>query len=318
MKQLVILLLAIGVGFLGYLKAYPIIIDKLGIVIPKKVVVVEEVVEEVKPEPEAPKIEMPKEEPKPEPKPEAPKMVDEGLGKPTKKVDADGFELPEFPPIDEVTKNWTALPASSFPRQIKMNKSVDFVMTVGANKIGSKSNPGATGVALSQEGEDLVVAPSQGSNARGKIAISDTDIKELLTAGYENWKVQRTAALKQDWLRAKNAAAAPTHSTALSNAPKAAEATNLKNDKPTKARNGSYPLLLESMQKGQVTEVTEQNITKWEDPVPETVDGKNYWVVIVSYTTKTMFGDFPTAAKAYVHNGKVEKWIYRDSGEVVP
>jgi hypothetical protein len=31
-----------------------------------------------------------------------------------------------------------------------------------------------------------------------------------------------------------------------------------------------------------------------------------------------MFGDFDTQAQARVANGKVEKWIYTGSGEVVP
>jgi endo-alpha-1,4-polygalactosaminidase (GH114 family) len=72
------------------------------------------------------------------------------------------------------------------------------------------------------------------------------------------------------------------------------------------------------MKAGQVTEITPTNIKKWGDAQLEKIDEKEYWTIIVDYTTKTMFGDFDTQAQARVFGGKVEKWIYTGSGEVVP
>jgi hypothetical protein len=38
----------------------------------------------------------------------------------------------------------------------------------------------------------------------------------------------------------------------------------------------------------------------------------------VKYETQTMFGKFETEAQARIKNGRVEKWVYTGSGEVVP
>jgi len=308
MKALFILILAVAAGFAAYRYAYdPIVVDYLGI--KKEVPVVVEapkpvvVVEAPKPVEPPPMPEPPKPEPAPMPvaPPPAPMIV--------KQVDADGFELPEYPPIEEAVKGWTAIPKSAFPREVKLMKPVEFVMSIGKSSVGA----GGTATAVAQDGAMLIVAPTPTSQARSSISIDDTDLKASLTAAYENWKVQRTAALKRRWQLAKLAASNPEPTT-----PGGTKAPAANNTKPAKAADGTFTVLLDSMKAGQVTEVTPQNITKWEDPVSETVDGKDYWVVVVGYTTKTMFGDFPTAAKAFVHNGRVEKWLYKESGEVVP
>ncbi len=90
------------------------------------------------------------------------------------------------------------------------------------------------------------------------------------------------------------------------------------NEEPKRDADGTYPVILASMKAGQVTEITPTNIKKVGKPAQEKIDGKNYWTIIVNYTTKTMFGDFDTEAQARIMNGKVEKWVYTGSGEVVP
>ncbi|MDB6006677.1 MAG: hypothetical protein JWR15_3664, partial [Prosthecobacter sp.] len=90
------------------------------------------------------------------------------------------------------------------------------------------------------------------------------------------------------------------------------------NDKPTKDADGSYPLLLASMKSGEVTEIKPDNIKSWSDPTQEKIDGTEYWTVNVKYETQTMFGKFETEAQARIKNGRVEKWVYTGSGEVVP
>lgn len=317
MKSLGILLLAIAVGVFAYFKGYPWLISELGIVIKKPVVEEPVVVEEPPPPPPEPEPmpEPPKPEPPPPPPPPpAPVMADTGLGEMKPKVDEDGFELPIFETIEELTKNWTAIPASAFssPRQVTLKKPVSFELIIGNNRIGSQVPAGGTAysVAAGAQPGTIVVAPSPEAKARTQVNIDDTNLKDVLSDGYERWKVQRTAALKRAWLRAKNAPLMAANA-ANANAP-------IDTAKPTKAADGTYKVLLDSMSAGDVTEVTPSSISKWEDPVEEEIDGKKYWTIVVTYTTKTMFGDFTTHAKALIYNGRVEKWIYRDSGEVVP
>jgi hypothetical protein len=91
-----------------------------------------------------------------------------------------------------------------------------------------------------------------------------------------------------------------------------------KNGEPLRSRDGSYPLLLASMESGQVTEITPGNVIRWGEPTTRRADEKDYWIVWVAYTAKTKFGAFQTEAEAYVIHGAVKKWVYVSSGETVP
>ncbi len=142
------------------------------------------------------------------------------------------------------------------------------------------------------------------------MAIDDTDLKQILTEGYERWKPAMTDYLRRQWEFKRMA---KTPSGGASN-PK----LTARNDKPERATDGTYPLLLASMKAGAVTEITPTNIKKWGDLNVEKIDGMEYFTIIVDYTTKTMFGDFTTSAQARIRDGKVVKWIYTGSGEVVP
>lgn len=320
MKPAGILLIALAVGFIAYQFVYPPLAGMLGLEKPKPVVaVVEEVVvapvapppvAPVAPPPVAPAPEPPKMEPVPIPIP-----MDKGLGEGVKVADADGFMPPEFPPLEEVVKGWMEIPKSAFPRPVKLMKGVEFVMVVNNNKIGSKVGPGGEATVISQDGTNLVVAPTPTSPAKTQISIDDTDLKASLTQAYDNWKVQRIAWLKRQFLFSKESANRAAETSKGGGAPVAAATTG---PKPEKNGEGTYDILLTSMKTGQVTEITPQNAKKWGDVQLEKIDGKEYWTVIVDYTTKTMFGDFDTQAQARIFGGKVEKWIYTGSGEVVP
>lgn len=323
MKALGILLLAVLVGTLGYTVAYPKIFDpaffpkdrtnftetktaqpetpKVAAVTPK---------EEPKPEPK-PEPEM-KPEPKPEPKPELPTVAAApGMGEATKKEeDPNEFHPPVFPPLEQVVKDWKEIPKKAFPRPVKLLKAVEFVMPIGKSKVG----PGGMATAVDQDGDNLIVAPTETSPARSQIALDDTDLKQTLSQAYETWKVEMVAYKRRQFDFRKNAAQRQSETPAKGGKTTAVAS----NDKPERAGDGTYPLLLASMKAGQVTEITPTNIKKWSDATQEKIDGKQYWCVIVNYTTKTMFGDFDTEAQARILNGKVEKWVYTGSGEVVP
>lgn len=313
MKALLILALAVGVAFFSYRVVYPPIAEALGI---QKV---EEVEEEVKivaaPEPKTEPVPEPvpvMEGPKPEPKPEmpvvmAPPPVPEPMPEPEKPKEGE-FVPPEFPPIDTLVANWSSIPKSAFPRPVKMNRQFEFKIKVGSGTASSVVPPGQDVVAVAQQGETLVIAPSPTSNARGEVAMDDTNLKEILTDTYEKWKVWRVETLRRAHEYKKNAA-----SRAVAGGPTVAG-----DDKPEKNGEGAYPLLLASMSSGEVTEIKPDNIKEWGEVSREKIDGEDYWTVIVKYETQTMFGKFDTEAQARIKNGKVRKWVYTGSGEVVP
>ena len=72
------------------------------------------------------------------------------------------------------------------------------------------------------------------------------------------------------------------------------------------------------MAAGGVTEIKPDIIKSWGEVIRENIDGEEYWTIIVQYETVTMFGKFDTEAQARIRNGKVLKWVYTGSGEVVP
>ncbi|MCE9519155.1 MAG: hypothetical protein K8R87_06360 [Verrucomicrobia bacterium] len=172
--------------------------------------------------------------PAPSPKPESPKPEPAKIVEAPKKVThPDEFQPPVFPPIEEVVKGWKEIPKKAFPREVTLLKDVEFIASKDGNKFGTKVASGSKAHVLDQNGDKVIVAPT-------------------------------------------------------------------------------------SMKSGGVTEITPANIRKWGNLNVERIDGQEYYTVIVDYTTKTMFGDFDTSAQARIRNGKVVKWIYTGSGEVVP
>ncbi|MEZ0275407.1 MAG: hypothetical protein ACAH88_10925 [Roseimicrobium sp.] len=319
MKAFGLLLLLVAVGAVSYFYAYEPIVGFIGLEKPKVESVAETqptIVKVEEPPPAPPKVEAPKPEPpKPEPMPTPPPMpVVLAPMDTTPKPDADGFTPPVFQPIEDVVKGWMEIPKSAFnpPRPVKVMKSLEFVRVINGNKIGSKMPAGGTAYATGQEGLTLMVATSPDPGApSAQVALDDTDLKAVLTAAYENWKVNMTEYKRRQHLFAKESAGRVQEA-------KKGGAPVVVAGAPKKNADGTYDVLLTSMKAGEVTEITPTNVKKWGDALVEKIDGKDYFTIIVDYTTKTMFGDFDTQAQARIFNGKVEKWIYTGSGEVVP
>ncbi len=223
-------------------------------------------------------------------------------------VGPDDFLPPTFPPLDEVVKGWKEIPKKAFPRPVKLLKDVEFKMSVGSSRVKA----GGSAMALGQEGENLIVAPTENSPAHSQVSLGDTDLKETLTQAYDTWKVKMAEWQRRQWEFRKTAAA--NAQNVIKSDPQAIN----RSDMPKRNPDGTYDVLLTSMKTGQVNEITPSNIKKWGAAQVTKINGKDYITVIVNYTTKTMFGDFDTEAQARIMNGRVEKWVYTGSGEVVP
>lgn len=314
MKALLVLILAIFVGYLAYNQAYIPVLDALGIDRTKTPPKVEVAVVTPKPEPKVvPKVEI-KPEPKPEPKPEMkpePPPPPAPVEKPKPKEGE--FEPPHFDPVEVVTVNWTSIPKGFFasPKAVKVAKALEIQMKVGGGTAVSKVAAGGTVYAVSQEGTMLTITPSIGSPGRAQIPMDDTDIKEVFVQAYEQIKVASIERARLAFEAKKVADAQPKKAAAMTTG-------SGSNPKPAQDADKSYPLLLLSMKAGQVTEIKPENIKSWGEAKQEKIDKQNYWTVVVKYETQTMFGKFETEAQARIKDGKVEKWVYVGSGETVP
>ena len=317
MKPLLVIALAIAVGYVSYEYVYPPLADAMKFTkhLPKKEEPKKEVVVAPAPKPvkKEPKIVMEAPAPKPEMKPEEPKPEMVKAPEPPP-VDPNAFVAPVFPPVDEVTQNWAVVPKGFFstPKQVTMKKDLELKMQMGKATAATTFKSGTKIFVMGQEGTNLIVGASAGSPMRGLVGMDDTDFKVVFTAAYEQVKVVQTEnARKAHEYRLASAERAK-------NAPASAGGGSSSNDKPTKDADGTYPLLLASMKSGEVTEIKPDNIKSWSDPAQEKIDGAEYWTVNVKYETQTMFGKFETEAQARIKNGRVEKWVYTGSGEVVP
>ena len=240
-------------------------------------------------------------EPAPKPAPAAPEAAPKPAG-----ANADGFVTPKYETLDVLSKSWTVIPKSAFPRPVKLTKNTQFKMGVGA----ATMNAGASVVALGFEDGLLVLAPTAASTARASAPIDNTDFKAVVNVGYDEWKAARTALAKRTFLASKARRDSPS-------APAAAGAVDA-GGKPVRGNDGSFPVLVASLKSGEVTELKLANIHHWDEPEPTMLEGKPAWSIKVQADVETVFGLQPAEAQALVRDGRVKGWFYTGSGEPVP
>jgi len=225
--------------------------------------------------------------------------------KPT--ADADGFVTPKYEPLGVLAKGWTMIPKSAFPRQIKLLKPADFKMSAGT----STMKAGAEVTALGFKDGQLALAPNAASTARAIVPLDDTNMKEVLEAGYVEWKAARTAIAKRTFLANKARQNSPAGTPAPAGSLDAG-------GKPVRGNDGSFPVLVSSLKNGDVTELKLANIHHWDDPAQTMLEGKPAWSIKVQADVETVFGLQPTEVQALVRDGRVKGWFYTGSGEPVP
>ncbi|MEZ5324431.1 MAG: hypothetical protein R3F19_05160 [Verrucomicrobiales bacterium] len=243
---------------------------------------------------------------------------------------------PEFASIEEIVGNWKAIPATAFPRKTKLKKAVTYQISGGTGTLTA----GTEVVALSSDRTgNLSVAPNETSSLRGLVAIDDTDFKAVLTDVYKKFQERKLAqfnaaqaeiaAQEPEEVNEPGIIDQPSHPdpgmATGANTPMPAKPVNLDaatraivGEPPLQYVDGTVPLMIRSMESGQVTEIKPEMITYWARIHYEKIDGAHYWVGRVDYTANSIFGIFPTQAKALMQNGKVIKWIYAGSEEPVP
>lgn len=92
--------------------------------------------------------------------------------------------------------------------------------------------------------------------------------------------------------------------------------------RPARDLRGRYPLLLNSMHKGEVPSINPHNVTRYGSAYIGAYNNRLYWMVPVEYGKLVPpardfysrgYGMVMTEAIACVRNGRVEHWIYKKS-----
>ena len=89
--------------------------------------------------------------------------------------------------------NWRAIPKTLFPRQLTVNRQVQFVLRDRTgNSIGGSTYPsGSKLIAFEQVGGMVSVGPSETSPMRTLVGLAETDLKMVLIYAYEMAKYHR-------------------------------------------------------------------------------------------------------------------------------
>jgi hypothetical protein len=221
--------------------------------------------------------------------------------------------LPQIAPLEEFVDGWRAIPTTAFPREVTLRSDVKMTLAGGR---GESTVPAGTKVfAMSIDEHGVVtVRPSRQSEASGEVPLEGTDLKEVLTAVYNNYLKRTTRVvlaqrareireLRQSEMAAKAAEAA---------------AAALVGPQPAVLANGQVPVAVASIRAKEVTDFDLGVIDAWGPVLYDEIDGEPYWTVSVNYEAETIFGKFPAEAVALIRQGKVEKWVFAGSGEPVP
>lgn len=211
---------------------------------------------------------------------------------------------PKVETLEELTKNWTVIPPSAFPRQVKLLREAVFKSAAGSSKLPA----GTAVVALACDKGVLNLAPEESSPVRGMARVSDTDLKTQFHESYSKWAAMRADALRQQAQNRRQPEVGPA------DVPGEIDETG----KPVRSADGTYPVLLASMKSGQVTDITPKKIKMWGTPQLATMEGKPTWVIDVNYDTIVFCGPLEARAQAHIRDGRVIRWVYPGSGEQVP
>jgi hypothetical protein len=229
------------------------------------------------------------------------------------------YPMPTFKSIEEAVGNWNAIPSSAFPRQITIREPVKIVLPGG---VGSSTIPAESGVfALASRSGMLTVGKTASASARGQISIDQTNFKEVLGKEFDAWKQRQQGIVMKKRARHRNVLAQTRTANRVNPAGDGAGSLEYEKElgkKPAQAADGSVPLMLASLKRGDASEIKPEVIRNWGPVIREIVDGEAYWTATVEYETVSMFGELNTEAQALMRHGKVLKWVYTGSGESVP
>ena len=216
------------------------------------------------------------------------------------------YPMPSFKTVEEITKDWTTIPSRAFPRPVTTKVPITFEVGAGSVVLPEGSKVRAAALiggllVLMREGDD---------NNRVQVPLANTDLKEFLTAKYEEWKnYRRDMVIKQrERARSLKEKANGATDTQLTSA----------GPKPEVRPGGVIPVMMEDLQIRKLVELKAGAITSWGDLNFEEVGGKHYWTGTVQCMVENaLFGPQPTEVMALIKDNKVVKWMYTGSREDV-
>jgi len=224
------------------------------------------------------------------------------------------------------------------PETVKIIKSTHIPTASGEGKVILKEGDLVT--LLNREGEEIIVEKAN-ANGKGSISPTDTDLYlQLAQAIYDEEAGAGAGATvaqvtPQPQPQAQPVAVATkvmpkkdpepepeTMKKPMVDVPVAepVAAEPVVASTPTPEKGGKLSdeeiiaLMKESVASGAVKEFTIDQVKGWKATGDETIDGTEYQTGLAAYDAATIFGVQSVKAKALIKDGKVERWVYANSG----
>jgi hypothetical protein len=222
-----------------------------------------------------------------------------------------------------------SLTSEQLPEKILINTGVD--VTDNSSGITMNIKAGNRLKLLRIEGGNAIVSPGEGTYS-GRIPVMDTDLVKQLS---ENPPVVKPKMPETPVTPAAEPTVGesaeppvlpepppvpePAPAPVPSPAPMPEPVTPAPTPEPpvAAAETGSsdvVQVMQESIKSAQIKEFKLDQVTSWKAGQPETVDGESFQTGTALYKAVTFLGEKSIEAKAFVKNGKVQRWIWPRSG----
>lgn len=208
------------------------------------------------------------------------------------------FPYPKIKSLDEITSNWTAVPARALPQKITLKKDLQFQL----GTTGSVTKPADSVVYTvgTNSSAQVRVLMASDSNNEALVAMDDTDFKERVTEMYDKGVagIRAHVDAQRESERSRIASAAT-----ITEAEKAAVRT------PTTATStDEIEIMKSSIASGELAGLSPSDITTYRKLGFEKDGQTVFQIGAAVYDVETMFGTFQTEAKAFIRDGKVIRW----------
>ena len=210
------------------------------------------------------------------------------------------FPYPNIRSLEDITRNWTAVPTRALPKQVTLYEELKF--TLGA--AGSVTKPADSEVYVSGTNAtgQVKVTMAPGSNNEALVPMANTDFKKRVKAMYDEGVANIHARIDAQ-REAEVARLAAADSITAEEKASVGGSTNT-----ARAKDDYLGLMKDSVASGELTGLSTTDITDWRSLGFEKVGGDTFWTGAAIYMVETLFGEFQTEAKAYIREGRVVRW----------
>ncbi|MEO0413737.1 MAG: hypothetical protein AAF226_02155 [Verrucomicrobiota bacterium] len=217
------------------------------------------------------------------------------------------YPMPEMLSLEQMTENWTKIPANAYTESVAATVPVDFDLVIDGNKVGSTSvPPGGALRPLAVKAGQIQVANLANATMKKVLQLDQTNFKQLVEEKYNKGVAYYKNRTMQAREKAKAALMADPELLASVTGEGGQEVATGPQDDPRFA-----PVKL-SLKNGEASSVSLEEATKFRWNGMRKIKGDMagmYDAVTVNFEVKTIFGKFPAEYMALLKGGKVVAWI---------